>query len=132
VLGFAKEPVGETGWGESGFFQIGYGQCGIDAEMYARRRCGPQPEPHWWTPRSRPVPRLANIMIRLLALAWTGTDGSHHLNVEAVPSDGLTILLGKSPSGVKRQLTEPGLVVYWKREESVSGLDKATDSAHHS
>jgi C1A family cysteine protease len=24
-----------TGWGESGFFRIGYGQCGIDAEMWA-------------------------------------------------------------------------------------------------
>jgi acylphosphatase len=24
-----------TGWGESGFFLIAYGQCGIDAEMYA-------------------------------------------------------------------------------------------------
>jgi C1A family cysteine protease len=23
-----------TGWGESGFFRIGYGQCGIDSEMY--------------------------------------------------------------------------------------------------
>jgi C1A family cysteine protease len=24
-----------TGWGDSGFFQIAYGQCGIDAEMWA-------------------------------------------------------------------------------------------------
>jgi hypothetical protein len=24
-----------TGWGEQGFFQIGYGQCGIDSEMWA-------------------------------------------------------------------------------------------------
>jgi C1A family cysteine protease len=24
-----------TGWGENGFFQIGYGECGIDATMYA-------------------------------------------------------------------------------------------------
>jgi C1A family cysteine protease len=23
-----------TGWGETGFFKIGYGQCGIDSEMY--------------------------------------------------------------------------------------------------
>jgi C1A family cysteine protease len=23
-----------TGWGESGYFRIGYGECGIDSEMY--------------------------------------------------------------------------------------------------
>ncbi len=33
-----------TGWGDQGFFRIGYGQCGIDSEMFGVEAIG---TPHW-------------------------------------------------------------------------------------
>ncbi len=112
-----------TGWGESGFFQIGYGQCGIDAEMYAVEGVA--------TTRTTLVdtaiggPALANINDTLLALAWTGTDGSHHLNVEA-SSDGYNfagkVILGET------SIDGPGLVF---GNGKVFLAWTGTDSAHH-
>jgi C1A family cysteine protease len=65
-----------SGWGESGYFQIGYGQCGIDSEAWAIDGAVVSTV---WPLRDR-APGLAEFDGELVA-AWkglTGDDGLYH------------------------------------------------------
>jgi len=67
------------GWGDNGFVRIGYGQVGIDAEMWAVE--GVASNKTVLVDTAIGAPALANVNDTVLAIAWTGTDAAHHLNV---------------------------------------------------
>lgn len=73
-----------TGWGDKGFFNIAYGQCGIDAEMWAVDGIEPTGKVIL-NETAIGGPALASINEANLAVAWTGTDSNHHLNVILAP-----------------------------------------------
>lgn len=81
-----------SGWGDHGFFRIVYGQCGIDAEMYAVE--GVVSNSLILADTAVAGPALANLNDQILAIAWMGTDRSHHLNV-ANSTDGGHTFSGK-------------------------------------
>jgi C1A family cysteine protease len=66
------------GWGDSGFFRIAYGECGIDADMWGIDDVVLNKVTLGDT--SRVTPALA-VLGNKLVLAWTGTDSPSHLNV---------------------------------------------------
>ena len=68
-----------AGWGDHGYFRINYGDSGIDHEMFAVE--GVAAIKRTLTDTAIGAPALANVNDTVLAIAWTGTDSSHHLNV---------------------------------------------------
>jgi C1A family cysteine protease len=70
------------GWGNGGFFQIAYGECGIDADMWAVE--GIVANKVTLGDTSRVTPGLT-VIGNNLVLAWTGTDNPSHLNVISSP-----------------------------------------------
>ncbi len=70
------------GWGDGGFFRIAYGQCGIDADMWAVD--GVVTRKVTLADTSRHTPALA-VLNQTMAIAWTGTDAPSHLNVMTSP-----------------------------------------------
>jgi len=70
------------GWGDSGFFRIAYGECGIDSEMWAVE--GVTRAKSTLNDTSRVTPALAPLGDRIV-LGWTGTDSPSHLNVMSSP-----------------------------------------------
>jgi C1A family cysteine protease len=70
-----------NGWGEGGFFRIQYGQCGIDATMWAVDGIGGLYHKVVVPETATGGPALININDTIMGLAWTGTDSPHHLNV---------------------------------------------------
>jgi Papain family cysteine protease len=68
-----------TGMGVNGYWRIGYGQCGIDHEMWAIE--GVTMHKTILHDTAIGAPALADVNDTILALAWTGTDNPHHLNV---------------------------------------------------
>lgn len=70
-----------SAWGDSGFFRIGYGECGIDYEMWAIEGVRPRNNKVTLNDTAIGAPALANMDGQSLALAWAGTDSAHHLNV---------------------------------------------------
>jgi C1A family cysteine protease len=111
-----------SGWGDSGFFRIAYGQCGIDAEMWAVDGIvGPKVV---LSDTSRYTPALADFA-NVLALAWTGTDSPSHLNI-MTSSDGYhfgnkVILMDTSFDGPALAAGGTRLFIAWA----------GTDSKHH-
>lgn len=67
------------GWGDHGFFRIGYGECGIDYQMQAIE--GVVTHKTILSDSAIGGPALVNINDTVLAMAWTGTDSAHRLNV---------------------------------------------------
>ncbi len=112
------------GWGDHGYVRIGYGQCGIDHEMFAVEGVSSfktvVPEEAIGTPA------LANLNDTILALAWTGIDSNHHLNVASARGNWSTfggkVILGET------SFDGPGLAAGSGR---VFIAWSGTDSAHH-
>jgi C1A family cysteine protease len=107
-------------WGESGFFRIGYGQCGIDADMWSVQ--GVVFTKAVLSDLSRVTPGLA-VLGHSLVLAWTGTDS--HLNA-MTSSDGFhfggKVILGElSFDGPAVASSGSRLFLAWS----------GTDAAHH-
>lgn len=67
------------GWGDAGYFRINYGDSGIDHEMFAVE--GVAAIKITLADTAIGAPALVNINDTILAIAWTGTDSGHHLNV---------------------------------------------------
>ncbi|CAN5643447.1 hypothetical protein BH10ACI4_BH10ACI4_30320 [soil metagenome] len=112
------------GWGDHGFVRIGYGQCGIDHEMFAVEGVSSYktvvPEEAIGTPV------LANLNDANVVLAWTGTDSSHHLNIASSRGGwgafGGKVILGDTSFDGPGLATGAGKVfIAWT----------GTDSAHH-
>lgn len=98
-----------TGWGENGFFQIAYGQVGIDAQMWGVTGVHGivLPGKVVLGDTSTQTPALASVLVNgnnaKLAIAWAGTDSSSTLNV-MTSSDGRNFgnkvtLAENSPAG---------------------------------
>jgi C1A family cysteine protease len=130
---FAKNSWG-TGWGEKGFFQIAYGSCGIDAEMWAIE--GAYSDKVILPEEAIGAPALANISDSKLVVAWTGTDSSHHLNVECSRDAGKTftgkVILGEtSIDGPSLTVANGKLFLAWTGTDSSGHLNvnQSTDCA---
>jgi len=110
------------GWGEDGFFRIGYRQCGIDASMWAVE--GVTSHKITLVETSRVTPGLAVIGNRL-ALAWTGTDNPGHLNIMTMEDEfqfsGKSILYETSFDGPAIAAGPDRLFIAWT----------GTDADHH-
>lgn len=112
------------GWGDGGFFRIGYGQCGIDAEMWAVE--GVVSDKITLDDTSRVTPGLA-VIDKQLALAWTGTDNPSHLNI-MVSTDGYhfsgkTILNEVSFDGPAVAASPDHLFIAWTGTDSEQHLN---------
>ena len=112
------------GWGENGFFCIGYGQCGIDSQMWAVD--GVTLSKTILTDTAIAGPALANINDTQIAIAWTGTDSAHHLNVMS-SSDGGQTFGGKVILG-ETSFDGPGFA-FGNGRAYLAWV--GTDSAHH-
>jgi hypothetical protein len=106
-----------AGWGDHGFVRIGYGECGLDAEMWAVESVVARKVT--LSDTSVRAPALAVMGGQRLALAWTGTDNPSHLNV-MTSTDGRSfggkVILGET------SIDGPGLAV--RQRPPVHRLDR--------
>jgi C1A family cysteine protease len=120
------------GWGEAGFFRIAYGECGIDADMWAIEGVR-APNKTTLSDTSRVTPGLAVIGSNI-ALAWTGTDSPSHLNVmtstDGINFGGKVILNELSFDGPAVASSGGRLFIAWAGTDHHLNVMSSTDCRH--
>lgn len=119
-----------TGWGDNGYFKVGYGECGIESYVYYASVTSGDPIP---TPVPTPTPTIPNSptlvypddgatdMGSSITFEWTPVDGATHywLNVNTDPAFGKTTRFFYADVGAVTSKTvygfpNTGTTYYWR------------------
>jgi C1A family cysteine protease len=121
-----------TGWGEQGFFWIGYGQCGIDGQMYSINGftsiCTPWPNGKTINGvDSTPAALSASVFNNKLTLFWKANDPSNHI-FHSASADGNSWPNGQTINGVDSTPAAPASAVF---NNQLHVFWKANDPSNH-